>query len=210
MSRPSQNIDKKLIKAGKELIKTKGVSNLTVRQVSRDAGVNLGMFNYYFGTKQVFIEKILEHIYEEFFSRFKIELEREDNCFEQLKKAILNIGLFTRENRQLIESFMEDVILGNKEIVEFVKKNMTRHITIIIKLIKQCQKEEYIIKAPLYNVVPVILASIVGPNIILRVAEKHIFNSKALKLLYKSVSIQIMSDKAIRQRMNIVFKGLTP
>ena len=210
MTRPSQDIDKKLIKAGKELLQLKGATLLTIREVAEKAGVNLGMFNYHFGTKQVFVEKIIESIYEEFFSRFTIEVEKETNCLEQLKNAVLSIAVFVRENRKLIESFIEDIILGNKEIIAFVGKNMTRHVIVIIKLIKQCQKQGYIIKAPLYNVVPVILASVVGPNLILRVAEKHVFNGKALKLLYKSISSQVISDKAINQRLDIVLKGLTP
>jgi len=48
MSRPSKNTDKLLIQAGRRLLPETGVSGLSLRRGAQEAGVNLGMFPYYF------------------------------------------------------------------------------------------------------------------------------------------------------------------
>ena len=55
MSRPSKNTDRLLIEAAKELIPEAGFKGLKIREVARKAGVNLGMFNYHFKTKEKFL-----------------------------------------------------------------------------------------------------------------------------------------------------------
>ena len=55
MARKSNNLDKKMIEAGIKLLKRHGAANLSVRDVANEAGANLGMFAYHFGTKEKFI-----------------------------------------------------------------------------------------------------------------------------------------------------------
>ncbi|MBC7946203.1 MAG: TetR/AcrR family transcriptional regulator, partial [Burkholderiales bacterium] len=50
MPRPSQNTDRRLIKAARKLLPETGCSGLNLRQVAVKAGVNLGMFHYHFKT----------------------------------------------------------------------------------------------------------------------------------------------------------------
>lgn len=69
MTRKSTNADKKLLENGYKLLIKNGASKLSIRDVCNKANVNLGMFHYYFGSKNKFIEEILNHIYDDFFSR---------------------------------------------------------------------------------------------------------------------------------------------
>ena len=82
MTRPSTNIDKKLLQAGKDLIPKTGFSGLKVRDVAKKAGANLGMFNYHFGTKDKYIEILIKEVYSEFFVSFKLESETGNNSYE--------------------------------------------------------------------------------------------------------------------------------
>lgn len=210
MTRPSSNADVKLLDAAKELLPKTGFTNLSIRMVARKAGVNLGMFNYHFKTKEAFVERLLLDTYDEFFNKFTIESQTGKTSVEQFRNAVFTIAVFARDNRDIIAMLIEDVIMGNKKIIEFLRKNMTKHVSIILKLLRQCQKDGYIIKISLFNLVPVIAASIVGPNIVIRLVEKHVATDIKLKLLVKLIGIQILTDKAIKQRLDIVFKGLTP
>jgi len=210
MTRPSQNIDKKLLEAAKELLPETGFTRLSIRMVAKKAGVNLGMFNYHFKTKEAFIEQLLIDTYAEFFNTFTLNIKEGATPLEQLKKALFTTAVFARDNNQLISTLIEDVMLGNEKIIEFASKNMTKHVTVLVKLIKQCQSEGFIIKAPLFNIIPVIIAPIVAPNVVLALAERQLNRNIKLKLLAKLAASQILSDKAIKQRMDIVFKGLVP
>ena len=46
--RPSRNLDRALLAAGRELLPERGCAGLSVREVADAAGVNLGMFHYHF------------------------------------------------------------------------------------------------------------------------------------------------------------------
>ena len=108
MTRPSHNTDRLLIRAAKKLIPRTGFSGLTVREVSRRAGVNLGMFNYHFKTKDAFIEKLLVETYEDFFADFKIESLTGGTPIERLKNAIMAVAFYVRDNRQIFIMLMKN------------------------------------------------------------------------------------------------------
>ena len=46
MTRPSQNTDWRLIRAGRELLPEPGITGLSLRREADRAGVNLGMFHW--------------------------------------------------------------------------------------------------------------------------------------------------------------------
>jgi len=71
MARPSSGTDIKLKSAGKRLLREKGITGLNVREVCRLAGVNTGMFHYYFGSKEDFLQAVLKEMYAEFMLNFK-------------------------------------------------------------------------------------------------------------------------------------------
>ena len=63
MTRPSQNIDQRLLEAGRRLLPDLGCAALSVRRLAAEAGVNAGMFHYHFRTKDVFLLSLI-HISE--------------------------------------------------------------------------------------------------------------------------------------------------
>jgi AcrR family transcriptional regulator len=209
MTRPSRNTDRRLIDAAKELIPKTGFSGLKVRDVADKAGVNLGMFSYHFKTKDKFIEVLLAEIYEEFFSGFQLEVGRGANAKEQLRHTMLTIARFLRDHRDLVLPLVEEIFLGNRHIMAFARKNMTRHIGILIKLVKKGQKEGYIVKLPLLNVLPVLMGAILAPVFVIGVLNK--FSQKGLLpgLVPMTINSIVMTDKALEQRIDIALKGLS-
>ena len=59
MSRPSQNADQHLIEAAQKMLKHTSLSQMNIRQVAAEAGVNLGMFHYHFKTKDQFAKAVM-------------------------------------------------------------------------------------------------------------------------------------------------------
>ena len=208
MTRPSRNTDRLLLEAGKKLIPEMGISGLTVRAVAKKAGVNLGMFNYHFKTKDTFVERLLSDMYEDFFKSFKMESETGGDCRERLKNAVLTLGRFVRARRRIIIMIIQEIIIGNRKIMEFAKANMTRHIMILLGLIKECQKKKYIAKMPLPSAASFFIAAIVGPNIVLAIVEQYARKGLATHLFAAAVEKMVLTDKELQRRVEIAFKGL--
>ena len=210
MTRPSRNIDRLLIEAGKELIPKTGFSGLSVRLVAKKAGVNLGMFNYHFKTKDRFIEKLLSEVYDEFFNNLTMEAASGANCREQLANVLFQAGRYAREHREIIFPLIEEIVRGNKHIMAFAKKNMTGHIALIIRLVKECQRKGYIEKMPLLNVLPVLMGAVVAPVLIVSVLKKFSQSGILPGLLPMLLGKMTLPDKALKQRIEIAFRGLAP
>src|SRR5947207_1340792 len=103
MTRPSRNVDRLLLRAGRELFPETGVAQLSVRKVAIRAGVNPGMFHYHFGNKDLFVRQLLQELYDEMFA--SLELAASARLPGDALKAALNVlGRFARDNGTLMLS----------------------------------------------------------------------------------------------------------
>jgi len=207
MSRPSQNADQHLIEAAQKMLKHTSLSQMNIRQVAAEAGVNLGMFHYHFKTKDQFAKAVMQDVYEKFFKNFSLKIEEAGSSLEKLRQALLALGYFARDHRKLVLSLVRDVMDGNKEVLLFVRQNGIRHAKILWALVGQCQKEGFIEKMPRPQVFAFMMPAIMGPTLIVGAAEsvaKTVFQ----KGLLKGADLLVLSDKALQKRIDMALRGL--
>jgi AcrR family transcriptional regulator len=205
MTRKTSNIDKKLLEHGYKLLIENGASKLSIRDVCDAAEVNLGMFNYYFGSKNKFIEQILSNIYEEFFSNFQL-LETE-STLGTLELQLTLMAKFARDNRHLILILLNDILNGEKIVQDFAKRKMRKHFIVLVKTLKSCQKSGEIINIPL----PLLITHIAGSIGLSTLIPEVLSNMKVnaiFKLGISAVTKTLMTDQAIEQRVKITLQGI--
>lgn len=164
MARTSRDLDKKLLIVGQTLIQEVGVSSLSMREVAKLAGVNLGMLNYYFDGKEDFVFKVLNEIYSPFISDLHALVENEDLDLEHF---FYRLSQFSNKNRKLVVLIVKDLISNDLMVKKFVMEHFSKHILMISKLIekkiKDPSKVEYVTR---------VIISIVGmPNLMLGIKE---------------------------------------
>jgi len=209
MPRPSRNTDRLLIEAAKTMLPKTGVSGLKLRQVAKKAGVNLGMFHYYFGTKEEFVHEVLKEIYNDFFSDFKIQSSGAGDPLTRLKSAVVSLGKFVRNNRQIIFAVITDLLRGNKGMMRFAGKNFIYHISVLSDLVSECQEKNHFTNIPLPHAVAFIAGSIAFPNAIMEIVDKSGVQ-KPMGIKKKLLENQLLSDKAIEIRAELIIKALKP
>jgi AcrR family transcriptional regulator len=209
MTRPSQNTDQKLIQAALELLPETGYSGLKMRAVAKRARVNLGMFHYYFRSKEEFLERVANEFYDNFYKNFTLEAASGGSSREKLWNAIAAIVAFGKKNRQLVLALAKDVLENEQQLVRLLEKLFPRHGIILIKLIRQCQKEGIIADIPLPMAITFLMGSIFGPIAIMTVLEK--VKLKAPYEWLKTIGLPFMlSDNMMEQRMKLAFHALAP
>jgi len=209
MARPSRNTDRLFIEAGKSLIPQTGFKGLRIRDVAKKAGVNLGMFNYHFKTRERFIEILLSEVYGEFLNSLEFGAHEGENCRDHLKNALTNIAVFVREHRSLIVPLVEELISGNKGIMKFAKDHMSKHFFVLFDLINECKKKGYIAKdIPTLVAFISLVVPIVVPNVIARLGEKYYLKT-LMGIFARPVFGLLLSDKMIQQRVSIGLKGVS-
>ena len=209
MTRPSRNTDRLLLDAAKKMIPRYGFSHLKIRDVAKKAGVNLGMFNYHFKTKDKFIQILLKEMYAEFFSKLKLESESGVPTHEKMERIGLTLAKFILDNRDLLFPLIQEIVMGNKKMMEFALKNMTAHVSIIFRLIMECQKEKSMMEMPVLNAVPILMGAVALPSIVIKILESFVENKLITASVLKTVEGIILSDKGLEQRISIVWKGLS-
>jgi AcrR family transcriptional regulator len=204
--KPSQTYER-LLQAGLELLDEKGFEGLKVRQVAEKAGVNLGMFHYHFKTKDEFTRQVLSHMYERFFLDLSLETTGSGDPLDRLRRALMSLGRFIRENRSLMLGLLQDAMHDNQVVVQFVKENFPRHILVLVDLVKQCQNKGLLEKKPFHLVIPYLMGTLALPNIAVDVLEN--FKTKDLfGVSFPLFKSQILSDEMLNQRIDIVLRGL--
>lgn len=207
MSRPSRNQDKLLIETAKRLLPKLGAGNMSLKRLSDESGVNLGMIHYHFKTKSVLMRSVLESVHEELIREFETNTLIGSTPLERLRSGLISIALGIQQRRQMIVSFLGDMLGGqDKEVSEFFCKLAARRIQVIAPLILQCQKEGYIEPLPFYQVLSFCMASINFPTIIAEGINR--LPLKQMKLP-DFVLDQLTGKDAIIQRVDLALNAVS-
>jgi AcrR family transcriptional regulator len=138
--RPSRNLDRALLAAGRELLPHRGCSGLSIREVAEAAGVNLGMFHYHFKSREAFLKALLQSMYEEMFAQLTFQGAAGRDPLENLRAALRFMGRFVRANRPVLARVLADALCGDPVARQFLRANMPRHLGVMQALVAQAQK----------------------------------------------------------------------
>lgn len=209
MTRPSSNTDKKLIRAGVKLFRTKGISGLVLREVAEAAKVNLGMFHYHFKTKEQFAKAVLKEFYDDFFEKFEKSLIAQSSGSRDLshfEEALFTIGTYVHENAQTLALVAKDILNGEKLVLEFVAAHGYRHIVLMENIIREGQKNGTIRKDVPSKQILIMVATTVGLSTALGFQLQTLFPNP----VKKEIKAQFLDLKQIRLRLQVLIAGLRP
>jgi AcrR family transcriptional regulator len=199
MARPSRNIDRLLLATGRELLPETGCRNLSIRQVTERAGVNLGMFHYHFKTRDKFVRAVLQEMYEDMFASLELEQGRHRNPGTSLRAVLTLLGRFARDHRRLLLRVMSDALSGDDVALAFARENLPRHLAIIATLVQQGQASGAFRPLPVPQAMAFLAAAVAMPLIFGAAIEANAASPPAGVLL---------TDTAIDQRVDMALAGL--
>ncbi|MBN1595246.1 TetR/AcrR family transcriptional regulator [candidate division FCPU426 bacterium] len=209
MTRPSRNLDQKLISAALALLPSTGYSGLSMRAVAKKANVNLGMFHYYFKNKDEFVKRVAEEFYDKLYRNFTLGAAEGETAREQLRNAIAALVKFGKENRKLLLALIKDVMSNHQPTIRLLEKFLPRHGVILLRLVRQCQREGLISNIPLPTVMMSLMAGIFGPVVVMTILEQ-VKLSPPYEWGKRMVLPFLISDRMIEQRMRLLFDALAP
>jgi AcrR family transcriptional regulator len=207
MPRPAGDADRRLLEAARGMIAETGLSDLRVRAVARRAGVNLGMFHYHFGTRDRFIRRLLDDIYEEFFSKFSLESKDGADPVERLRRALIVFGRFARDQRKVFATLVGETMKGNRHAADFLRTNMPRHAGVVAGLIAEGQRAGELKKLPMPVAMSFALGGMGAPNLACLMLER-LGPKTPFGVGLEELKEMFLSDEAIELRSQLVIAGL--
>lgn len=142
MTRPSHNIDVLLFEKGQELLLEVGFDKFSVRNLCKKAGVNLGMFHYYFKTKENFIELLIEQVFEQYLDEQKEAAKKYAKAIDKLRAVMRQRALTGLKNKRLLFMFFKELI--NRSFDKIIKRHRKEELKFLVPIIEQCKKDKAI------------------------------------------------------------------
>jgi AcrR family transcriptional regulator len=205
MVRPSRNIDQLLLDTGRALLPETGVSDFSIRLLTDRAGVNLGMFHYHFKTRENFLNIVLQGMYEEMFVRLTFQAHADRVPLENLRASANVLGRFMRDNRLLFRRLVPDALAGEPIARGFLRSNFPRHLAVMAELIGQAQQAGLVRALPMFQVLSFIGGAVVMPVLMATAAQVE---GLPLPALMANLDEDVLSDRAISERVDMALKGL--
>lgn len=216
MPRPSRNLDRALLAAGRELLPARGCAGLSVREVADAAGVNLGMFHYHFKTREAFMRAVLQTMYEEMFSQLAVishaqavasssRSAKAPSPRENLRAALRFMGRFVRGNRPLLARVLADALCGEPIALEFLRDNLPRHLGVLHALMAEAQAAGELRAMPLPQALGFCAGSLAMPILFSGAAIDSGFLQKPYAAALEAV---LLSDAALDERIDLALTAL--
>lgn len=140
MTRPSHNIDVLLFEKGRELLLEVGFDKFSVRTLCKKAGVNLGMFHYYFKTKENFIELLIEQVFEQYLDEQKEAAKKYAKAIDKLRAVMRQRALTGLKNKRLLFMFFKEFI--NRSFDKIIKRHRKEELKFLVPIIEQCKRDK--------------------------------------------------------------------
>jgi AcrR family transcriptional regulator len=208
MKRPSRGeAQRRLLDVARAMLPETGISGLRLREVARRAGVNLGLFHYHFGSKEAFTRRLLQELYEEFFAELSLESSGAGSPLERLRRSLIAFGRFIRQHRQFIMMIIQEVLQGDRDCVDFARKNIPRHVSVIAGLIEEGRKAGEIKPIPLPMAMAFAMGGVGVPNLMITMLER-VGARRAFDLSPKDLEFLMLSDEALAQRAELIVSVL--
>jgi len=204
--RPSRNLDRALLAAGRALLPHRGCAGLSVREVAESAGVNLGMFHYHFKSREAFLRALLQSMYEEMYSQLTYEADAKLGSLEALRAALRFMGRFVRANRPVLSRVLGDALCGDPIALEFLRNNFPRHLGVVLKLIEAAQAEGRLRAMPPPQAMGICAGSVAMPIFFGgAVADSGVLGEAQSRAL----SAALLSDAAVDQRIDLALAAIS-
>ncbi|WLR44194.1 forespore capture DNA-binding protein RefZ [Bacillus carboniphilus] len=136
MKNPSTKL--KIMEAAIELFNTNGYNGTSVREIAKQANVNVAHISYYFNGKKGLSEHLISHYYEGYLKSIEmiIETYTSENVKEKLLNVIFAILYYDFQNRQLARFVQREITFDNllvREVMTTYLKKEQYYLSMIIQ-----------------------------------------------------------------------------
>ncbi len=127
----------RILKAAISLFAQKGFAAVGVREIAKEANVNIAMISYYFEGKAGILKAVLEEFFERYSQMLREAVDEERPAEEGIRILIGHMVDFVRENTELAIVAYNELPLDLPELAELKVEKITQMIGIMSGLIKR-------------------------------------------------------------------------
>jgi AcrR family transcriptional regulator len=196
----------RLLASGQRAVIKHGIRSLTVREVAAGANANLGSFVYHFGTRDAFVEQLIERWYAPLLVRVNKVAAEDGRPMARLRSAILQLVDFSVENDVFMGRILMAAADNDKPACDFMKSLAGRHPRIMLQLVAAAQADRALVDDDPMQVLCFLLASVALPRLVVAAWQGPSLFGKQLS----SALSHIARDRdRMEQRLDWAMRGVS-
>jgi AcrR family transcriptional regulator len=127
----------RILESAISLFAQKGFASVGVREIAKEANVNIAMISYYFEGKVGILKSVLEEFFDQYSQMLKDAVDEGRSTEEAVRRLIGHMVDFVRENTELALVAYNELPLDLPELAEIKVEKITRMIGILSGFIKR-------------------------------------------------------------------------
>lgn len=108
----NESTDTRILETAIRLFAQRGYNGTSIRQITREAGVNLGAVTYHFGGKRELYGRALERCIGPLAERAEEAAAAEGDALERLERVVLEFFEYLRERPELPQLMLQEAVAG--------------------------------------------------------------------------------------------------
>lgn len=196
----------RMLAAGLDLARALGLRKLTVRAVATQAQANLGSFVYHFGTRDAFVEELMERLYAPLMAGLALSAAQAPDALAGLRSTLLELVGWVHSQRQFLAHLLLDANAGEIGAQRFLKSLDQRHPALLLQLIRQAQAQGHITAGDPLHVLMFLMSSLAMPVLLFHIIGQH----AAAPPLARTLDGLAGRPERLQQRLDWALRGLAP
>lgn len=204
MPRPNKGTDRLLIETGKKMLLKNGINGLTISAICKKARVNPGMFVYNFKSKEEYLDRVLNEIFEEYLIPL-VPGPATDSVYDNMEHVLFFIAKASAKYPALMIQVGSETLTGDKTLIHAFKERVAQKTRGIFPLFKKAKEQG------------IISRQINLPTFILMTWPALIYSSasatKIMTIMPEEDKIDpelMISDEAIKERVRKMLSLFRP
>ena len=196
-----------LLDHGLDIVRSKGLRGLTVRELAAAANVNLGSFVYHFGNRSQFLDELVELWYAPIYAQLQ-DLARPDpghSAFERLTHTLQELLRWLLSNNAVVSHLLADALAGEPSARAFAIRLPSRHPKLLLRLIREAQAEGTLVAGPPIALMAFIATSTALPLLLMGAPEGGADWLPAMKRIRQT----LISPVAVQRRLQWALRGVS-
>ena len=207
-SRPAEpDRRESLLHAGLAIARRQGIKALTVRAVAAQAGANLGSFVYHFGTRDAFIDELIERWYAPMFESLRVQADRDADALAALRRVLLQLVTWVVDNRAFLAQLLLDAGAGEGGAQRFLRSLDARHPALLLQLIARAQQAGQLRRDEPAHQMLFLMTTLALPALLFQWVDRFGVPAPALAVMLAGYATEPAQFEA---RLDWALRGLAP
>ncbi len=156
-----------LLDTGLQLVRSKGLRGLVVRELAQASGVNLGSFVYHFGTRERFINELVERWYAPLYAALQqVAQAAHPSAYARLHATLRELVQLIAAHAGFAHHVFADAMEGEPAAHAFLLSLRERHPRLLLALVQQAQAEGSLPPVPPLQLLMYLMSAANGPLLV--------------------------------------------